>query len=150
MRRLPIVLLLSCAVIGLVAGCGDDSDSDGGSSAATTTQPDRSGSADQAELDQLVDSLSGDNGPGISKESARCVGNAALPKLSDKAKRSMLQKDDTGDFSDLSKAEQEAVISAFDKCVKTADNAAAIAKETGSGEDALPAEATDCIASKLV
>jgi hypothetical protein len=147
-RRLPLVLLLSFAVVGLVSGCGDD---DGGSSSPTTAaSTGGSGSVDQGELDQLVDSLSGSDGPGISKADARCVGKAALPKLSAKAKRSMFAKDDSGNFSDLTDAEQEAVIDAFDRCVKTADIAAAIAKETGSGQDALSAEAVDCIESTMV
>jgi hypothetical protein len=145
-RRLPAILLLACATIGLLAGCGDDANNGADSGAPTTAG---SGSVDQGQLDKLVAALSGKGGPGISKADARCVGNAVLPKLSSKARQAMVENDES-DFSDLSKAEQDAVIGGFDGCVDTADIAAAIAKGAGSGDDALPAEATDCITSGLV
>jgi hypothetical protein len=146
-RRLPAILLLSCATIGLLAGCGDDGNDAADSGTRTTVE---SGSVDQAQLDKLVAALSGKDGPGISKADARCVGNAVLPKLSSKARQAMMDDDDESDFSDLSTAEQDAVIASFDGCVDTADIAAVIAKGAAEGDDSLSSEASDCITSALV
>jgi hypothetical protein len=145
-RRLPAILLLTCATVGLLAGCGDDGNNAADSGTPTTAA---SGSVDQAQLDTLVAALSGKDGPGISKADARCVGNAVLPKLSAKARQAIV-KEDESDFSDLTKAEQDAVIAGFDGCVDTTDIAAAVATGAAEGDDALSPEATDCITSKIV
>lgn len=146
MRRCSLFLLVLAALVAPLAACGDDGADSADGDRTTTTAAGSNGSADEAELDELIETLTGDDGPGLSEDDARCVGEAVLPNLSEKGKKTL----DDGDLEDLPADEQDVVFTAFDDCVDTADFAARLAQEISSGEDALSAETAECIEAAVV
>jgi hypothetical protein len=142
-----LLLLLSAVLIGSLAGCGDDGGSaDSGSTETTAADSKGSGDADADEVDALVATLSGPDGPGVPEADARCVAEAVLPEMSAESKKSL----DDGDLDELSADEQDVVVAAFNDCVETADIAAALAEEISSGDDALSPETAECISAAVV